>query len=440
MSTVTRLQIAGCGLHLADQIALVGVPLAAALAFDASAEVIGILVACQSMAHLLGSLPAGLMVDRGAPRRVALVAVLISLLGFAVAATGVQGGSLIGFGTGVTAAGFGIVLFVLTSLSLLPRAVPAAALAQANARLEIPRAAASFAVPLGLGAAVSADTVAWIFPAALAGGCLALAAVAGLPHYSAGRPSAQSPLRRVLDGGAFVLANEFLLAIAACALFWNFAFSALLVTMVPLITDVYRMDPGVFGLAMAAFGLAAFTGSSLAARVAGRVPPKSHPALRTVQLCAGGSASADGVARGIAAADLCGLLRSRLRAVHVADRSEFRAPGRQPAGHARPGQCRDPDGDLRCPAARRLERRLPGRPDVARDRGGLHFRDLRPVLRRRRSEPAAHDPQLRRFGRGGAGLTISPVSVPGGRCGGSKATRPRTPPTPGTGRRPDPAG
>lgn len=273
MSTVTRLQIAGCGLHLADQIALVGVPLAAALAFDASAEVIGILVACQSMAHLLGSLPAGLMVDRGAPRRVALVAVLISLLGFAVAATGVQGGSLIGFGAGVTAAGFGIVLFVLTSLSLLPRAVPAAALAQANAHLEIPRAAASFAVPLGLGAAVSADTVAWIFPAALAGGCLALAAVASLPHYSAGRPSAQSPLRRVLDGGAFVLANEFLLAIAACALFWNFAFSALLVTMVPLITDVYRMDPGVFGLAMAAFGLAALTGSSLAARVAGRVPP-----------------------------------------------------------------------------------------------------------------------------------------------------------------------
>lgn len=139
MSTVTRLQIAGCGLHLADQIALVGVPLAAALAFDASAEVIGILVACQSMAHLLGSLPAGLMVDRGAPRRVALVAVQISLLGFAAAAASVQGGSLIGFGAGVTAAGFGIVLFVLTALSLLPRAVPAAALAQANAHLEIQR-------------------------------------------------------------------------------------------------------------------------------------------------------------------------------------------------------------------------------------------------------------------------------------------------------------
>lgn len=115
--------------------------------------------------------------------------------------------------------------------------------------------------------------MAWIFPAALAGGCLALTAVAGLPHYPAGRPSAQSPLRRIRDGGTFVLANELLLAIAACALFWNFAFSGLLVTMVPLVTDAYRMDPGVFSLAMAAFGLAAFTGSSLAARLAGRVPP-----------------------------------------------------------------------------------------------------------------------------------------------------------------------
>ncbi|MCR9072408.1 MAG: MFS transporter [Alphaproteobacteria bacterium] len=273
MSTVTRLQIAGSGLHLADQIALVGVPLAAALVFDASAQVIGVLVACQSMAHLLGSLPAGLIVDRGAPRRVTLAAVMVSLLGVAGAAASVFGQSLVGFGVGVTVAGFGIVLFTLTALSLLPRAVPAATLAQANARIEIPRAAASFAVPLVLGAVVSADTVAWIFPAALGGGVLALTAAAGLPRFDPGQPGSQSPLRRIAEGGSFVLGNEFLLAIGACALFWNFAFSALLVTMVPLITDGLRMEPGVFGIAMACFGLAAFAGSSIAARYAGRMRP-----------------------------------------------------------------------------------------------------------------------------------------------------------------------
>ncbi|WP_281684179.1 MFS transporter [Thalassobaculum salexigens] len=273
MSVVTRLQIAGCGMHLADQIALVGVPLTAALAFDASPEIIGILVACQSLAHLLGSIPAGLIVDRGAPHRVARAAVLISLFGFGGTAASVVSGTLIGFGACVTAAGFGIVLFVLTVLSMVPRSVPPTGLAQANARIEMPRAAASFAVPLVLGAVISVATVDWVFPAAIAGGVVALAAVAGLPRYEAGPPSAGSPLRKVVEGGAFVRSNDLLMAIAGCALFWNFAFSALLVTMVPLITDVFRMEAGVFGIAMAAFGLAAFAGSSLAARYAGRIRP-----------------------------------------------------------------------------------------------------------------------------------------------------------------------
>ena len=273
MSVVTRLQIAGCGMHLADQIALVGVPLVAALAFGASAEIIGMLVACQSLAHLLGSIPAGLIVDRSAPRRVALAAVLISLLGFVGTAASVLSGSLVGFGAGVTVAGFGIVLFVLTVLSIVPRSVPSTRLAQANARIEMPRAAASFAVPLVLGAVISTGTVHWVFGAAAAGAALALMAVAGLPSYEAGRPSAGSPLRKVVEGGAFVLSSDLLRAIAGCALFWNFAFSALLVTMVPLITEVLRLEAGVFGIAMAAFGLAAFTGSSLAARYAGRIRP-----------------------------------------------------------------------------------------------------------------------------------------------------------------------
>lgn len=273
MSVVTRLQIAGCGMHLADQIALVGVPLAAVLAFDASPEIIGILVACQSLAHLLGSIPAGLIVDRGAPRRVAVAAVLISLCGFGGTAASVVSNSLIGFGACVTVAGFGIVLFVLTVLSIVPRSVSPAGLAQANARIEMPRAGAAFAVPLTLGAAISTGTIDWIFPAAIAGGALALVAVAGLPQYEANRPDAGSPVRKVIEGGAFVLSSDLLMAIAGCALFWNFAFSALLVTMVPLITNVLLMEAGVFGIAMAAFGLAAFTGSSLAAHYAGRIRP-----------------------------------------------------------------------------------------------------------------------------------------------------------------------
>ena len=277
MSVITRLQIAGCGMHLADQIALVGVPLAAALAFGASAEIIGILVACQSLAHLLGSIPAGLIVDQGAPRRVAMIAVSATLLGTLGTTLSIAQGNIVGFGAGVTLAGFGMVLFVLTALSMLPRSVPAKDLAQANARIEIPRAAAAFAVPLILGAVVSSETVTWIFPAAICGGLIALIAVAGLPPLEGGSTSAPGgiagPMRRIADGARFVLSSDILVAIGACALFWNFAFSALLVAMVPLITEVFRMEAGVFGIAMAAFGLGAFSGSSLAARFANMVRP-----------------------------------------------------------------------------------------------------------------------------------------------------------------------
>jgi len=273
MNIVGRLQLAGSGLHLADQVALVSVPLVASLVFDASAEVIGLLVASQSMAHLLGSLPAGLMVDRFALRRVALAAALVSLFGFTGTTASVALGSLTGFAVGVTVAGFGIVLFVLTALSILPKAVPAPSLAQANARLELPRSIASFAVPLAIGVAVSPATAPWLFAFAATGATVALAAVIGLPRFEPAGGSEDGMLGRIADGGAFVISNRLLRAISACALFWNFAFSALLVTMVPLITDVLRMDAGTFGVAMAAFGLAAVIGSAVAARTAGRIRP-----------------------------------------------------------------------------------------------------------------------------------------------------------------------
>ena len=54
-----QLTRAAYGIHIADQIALVSVPLVAGLIFDAPAEIIGLLLACQSMAHLLGSKPYG---------------------------------------------------------------------------------------------------------------------------------------------------------------------------------------------------------------------------------------------------------------------------------------------------------------------------------------------------------------------------------------------
>lgn len=83
MRAIDKLTFSAFGMHAADQIALTAVPLLAAVVFAASPEVIGILVACQALAYLLGSVPFGLIVDRAQAKGIAIAAAGISALGFA---------------------------------------------------------------------------------------------------------------------------------------------------------------------------------------------------------------------------------------------------------------------------------------------------------------------------------------------------------------------
>ncbi|PSL19131.1 MFS transporter [Shimia abyssi] len=273
MSSVPTLRNAAYGIHFADQIALVAVPLVAALAFEAPADVIGLLVACQSLAHLVGSVPFGVMVDQRPLRALAIVAAVVSMVGFAGAALAVQAQSLVGFAICVTGAGFGAVLFGLTALSILPREVAASAMARANAQIEIPRAVSSFAVPLAVGLVISDVPGAVLFAAASLGGGFALIQCLRLRRFASGDVKRVSVLRQIVHGGQFVRRHSILRPIAFCAVFWNFAFAVLLVALVPAIQEVFRFDPGSFGIALAAFGLAAILGAWLAGAISERVAP-----------------------------------------------------------------------------------------------------------------------------------------------------------------------
>jgi predicted MFS family arabinose efflux permease len=260
-------------MHLADQIALVSVPLIAALAFDASVEVIGILVACQSLAHLVGSIPFGILVDNVQQRSLAVAASLMSLFGFSGAAVSVLTGSVFWFGGSVTIAGFGVVLFVLAALSIIPKVVPAKSLARANAAVEIPRAVCSFAVPLIIGLIVTDVAAVWVFCVAALGAVAALAYTLALPSVAMGQVQRRRPISQIREGAIFVLRHNILLPISLCAIFWNLAFSALLVVLVPLIREVYLFDPGAFGIALSAFGLAMILGTWIIGQFADRVAP-----------------------------------------------------------------------------------------------------------------------------------------------------------------------
>ena len=273
MKTINKLTLSAYGMHVADQIALVSVPLLATIIFGASVEVIGILVACQSMAHLLGSLPFGLIVDRFQAKSIIVAAALVSVCGFAGTSLSIYLDSLIWFGLAVTISGFGIVLFVLAVLSILPQIARPDQLASANAKIEIPKAVTSFAVPLLIGALITSTISQWVFVVATIAALFALGFTSRLPDFPVGKQNHEGILQRVVEGGAFVMKHELLLPITFCAVFWNFAFSVLLVIMVPLIVQVYQLDPGAFGTALSAFGLASIVGSWLAGRFSKSVSP-----------------------------------------------------------------------------------------------------------------------------------------------------------------------
>ena len=273
MAIINRLAGTAFGIHFADQIALVSVPLAASLAFDASAEVIGILVACQSLAHLLGSLPLGILVDRSQLRTLVLAATLISMTGFLAVAASISVGTIYGFGAAVTFSGFGVVLFTLATLSIVPLSVGPKDLASANATIEIPRTLVSFGVPLAVGIFITEWMVSWVFMMGAIAAAFAFFIALRLPDFETTAPSRHGVLSRLKEGGGYVLKNGMLRAISLCAIFWNLAFMALLVVMVPLLTDFYLFDPGTFGVALAAFGLATISGTWTARQLGRRIAP-----------------------------------------------------------------------------------------------------------------------------------------------------------------------
>ncbi len=270
---ISRLTGAAYGVHLSDQVALLSVPLIANLVFSASPEVIGILVACQSMAHLVGSVPFGILVDSVQQRNLTIAAGFVSLTGFSGAVVAIILGSIVLFGAAMTIAGFGVVLFVLAALSILPKISARERLAKANAAIEVPRAIASFVVPLLVGLYFTAVSPILIIMIAVIASAVALAFTITLPAVEM-QPPAKSPVfKRIVEGGAYVIRHRLLLPISLCAIFWNLAFAALLVVLVPVIRQVYMMDPGAFGIGLSAFGLASILGTWVMGRFSDRIAP-----------------------------------------------------------------------------------------------------------------------------------------------------------------------
>lgn len=273
MKTLSHLTGAAYGVHLSDQVMLVSVPLIAALVFDASPEGIGILVACQSMAHLVGSIPFGILVDSVQQRSLIIAANLVLLVGSVGALGATLFNNIFLFGASVTIAGFGVVLFVLSALSIVPKISAPERLTKTNASIEVPRAVASFIVPFLIGLYFTSIPPVVIILTAVIASLIGLSFTVTLPTVKMHPPTKARVFKRIVEGGAFVVRHRLLLPISLCAVFWNLAFAALLVVLVPVIRDVYRIDPGAFGIALSAFGLAMILGTWVIGRFSDRIAP-----------------------------------------------------------------------------------------------------------------------------------------------------------------------
>ena len=274
MSSFSRLLAAGGAAHFADQLATAALPLTAVIVLGAGPGTVGTLVALQGLAWLLASLPAGVLVDRVPKGLLIALSQAVAGLAFAAATVAATAGS----GTALAAACFigasGAVILVLTALALVPALVPPTALAAANARLELVRAVATLAAPVAVGLMADAVTPALGFAlAAIASAAAALVAF-GLRAPPSPVP-ARAPLADAIrEGARFALRHELLRGIALCAVFWNFAFFALLAVAVPFCLTRVGLDAKGTGLAQGGYGLGLILGAAAAAAIVRRFEPR----------------------------------------------------------------------------------------------------------------------------------------------------------------------
>ena len=311
---------------------------------------------------------------------------------------------------------------MLTAMSLLPSLVPAADLPRSNARLELARAIVSLAAPFVAGLLAQHLSPTWGYALAAVGAAVALACIIALPKAAAPTAGDQRPsMAAAIQAGArFVVRHELLRGISLCAIFWNFAFFALLAVWAPLALGLLKLDPASMGLAQSAYGAGLILGALVAPVSSKRLPPLATlifgPAVSVIAAALFLLApSGNGFAFAAAGHFLIGfgpmlwlICQTTVRQLVTP------APmlGRVNATRA--------DGDLRRAAAGRAGRRhrcRPGRPagGAAADRGVLRAVDAgdRPVAAGAAARPAA-------AGRGLERLPLDPRPPPVEFIGGGR--------------------
>ena len=258
----------------AEQVSLAATPIVAALVLGATPAEAGALGAAQTLPFLLLSVPAGLLADRMARRRLMVMAELLRAVALAALPLLAWAGALSIPTLGVIGflAATATVVYSVTAPALVPSLVPRAGLAQANARLELARSVAFAAGPALAGAllAWTSASLAFALAAALSVGAAVLLAglPPGAPELGAPRPD---PWLALKQGTAFAATHVYIRPILLTSIAWNLGWFVMQATYALYASQRLGFGAAEIGGTLGLYGVGMIVGASLAGRLSRRI-------------------------------------------------------------------------------------------------------------------------------------------------------------------------
>ena len=268
-ATFNRLAWSNLVAQSAEQVALAAAPIVAVLLLGAGEGETGLLQTALTLPFVLFAIPAGLLADRMARRRLMAAAEALragALLGvLLLIVTGwltLPLLALLGF-----VAVCGTVVYSVAAPSLVPSLVPPQALPAANARIELARTIAFAAGP-----ALGGLLVGWIgagpafgFAAALS--ILAVVLLSGIYEPVRAQIARRHPWQEIKEGAAFVFGHDLLRPVFVTQFIFNSAWFLILAVFVPYAVRTLGLSASGLGVVLGMYGVGMVCGALLATRV-----------------------------------------------------------------------------------------------------------------------------------------------------------------------------
>jgi predicted MFS family arabinose efflux permease len=272
--TFNRLAWSNLSAQSAEQIALAAAPIVAVLLLGVGEGATGLLQTALTLPFVLFAIPAGLLADRMARRR--LMASAEALRAMALLAILILIGLDLMTLPWLAALGFiavcGTVVYSVAAPALVPSLVAPQLLPAANARIELARTIAFAGGPAIGGALVGWIGAAPAFGCAAALSIIAVVLLAGIEEPARAPAPRRHPLQEIKEGASFVLHHPLLRPVFVTQFIFNTASFLLLAVFVPYAVRRLGLSATGLGLTLGMYGVGMVTGALLATRIMRRLP------------------------------------------------------------------------------------------------------------------------------------------------------------------------